>query len=355
MTIVSSLHTSGGADVVAAVPAGRLRDSLQDVGVEVLPLPAIPLRAGLAALDPRLRVAAARVAHARRHDLALVNLPSAQAGTSGLHTHLPTLAYLHIPHSLATAGFRGGAVRDRLAGRMLRRADRVVVPAPATRRHLIESWGFAEDEVGWVPPPARDPYSVSREPARAALRLPADGTLIGLVGRLSIKQKGHDVALRALRAPPLRDRRIELVFAGSGGDEQALRALAGSLGVADRVHFTGHVAESDAVYGALDALVIPSRFEGLPLVAIEALKLGLAGVASAVDGLCDVWPADWLVTPDRPDLLATALHHVLGTDPAARRAVMDARWRELRPQYADGTERMLQELRTTLAGNAPDR
>ena len=49
-----------------------------------------------------------------------------------------------------------------------------------------------------------------------------------------------------------------------------------------------------AVYAAIDVLLIPSRFEGVPLVMLEAMHLRCPVIASAVDGMADTLPEHWL-------------------------------------------------------------
>ena len=354
-SLLSGLAGSEGVELSVAVAPGRLARELRGRGVEIAAeLPALALRAGLTAFDPRLRRARDRIVRRIGPDAVLANLPSAEAGTSALGSGVPTVAYLHIPHSLAHAGFRCGPVRDRLAAPRLRRANRIVVPAPSTRRWAIEFWGFPPEQVGWAPPPSREPRALGRETARAVLGLDAAAPLIGLLGRLSIKQKGHDVALRALARPALAALGAELVIAGDGPDREAIHRLAREAGVEPRVHFVGRLADPDALYAAIDAIAIPSRFEGLPLVALECLKLGVAGVVSAIDGLADVWPERWQSAPGDGDALARALAGVLDEPPSARRALVAARWAEIAPSYDDGVAPMRAQLRATLGGGARD-
>lgn len=75
---------------------------------------------------------------------------------------------------------------------------------------------------------------------------------------------------------------------------------------------------------AIDLVVIPSRFEGLPLIALEALTLGVPGVASSVDGLCDVWPPEWRVGAGDSSQLSAALERLLDTESAARQDLVSS-------------------------------
>ncbi len=128
----------------------------------------------------------------------------------------------------------------------------------------------------------RPPREGDRAAARARLGLPADAFVIGGVGRLT-PQKNFGLLLEAAR--PLLAARPDAIVAlfGSGPEEARLRAMAGV-----RVRFLGTVAERPAIYHALDLMVLPSRFEGLPMTVLEAMASGVPLLASAVDGLREI-------------------------------------------------------------------
>jgi glycosyltransferase involved in cell wall biosynthesis len=78
-----------------------------------------------------------------------------------------------------------------------------------------------------------------------------------------------------------------MMVVGEGVEEAALKQLASTLGIADKVDFTG-VVQPDEVYAVLNKatmVLLPSRFEGLPLVALQAARMRRPIIASAVDGL----------------------------------------------------------------------
>ena len=118
-------------------------------------------------------------------------------------------------------------------------------------------------------------------------------TDVVFVGRLEIAQKGLDLLLDAwaLAAPRLEG---DLLLAGTGPDEAALREHAERLGVADRVRFLGWVAGRDKAELVARARVaaVPSRFETFGIVAAEALAVGTPVVAYDIDCLREVVPAD---------------------------------------------------------------
>jgi glycosyltransferase involved in cell wall biosynthesis len=115
--------------------------------------------------------------------------------------------------------------------------------------------------------------------SRASLDTPERVPLLLGMGRLH-DAKAHDVSLKALTLIP----DAVLWIAGSGPLEDKLKAMAGALGVADRVRFLGWRQDAAALYRAADVCVFPSRFEPLGNVVIQAWAHGLPVVAANSQG-----------------------------------------------------------------------
>jgi len=109
------------------------------------------------------------------------------------------------------------------------------------------------------------------------------------VGRL-VEQKGFDLMLRALARVVAGRSDAHLVFAGDGAQRSILEALTMELGLIDRVTFLGAVAHADVESLLSDAQIValPSRWEGQPLVALEAAAVGRPLLSTGVDGLSRV-------------------------------------------------------------------
>mgnify|MGYP000532885272 CR=1 FL=1 len=105
------------------------------------------------------------------------------------------------------------------------------------------------------------------------------------VGSLS-RQKGFDIALRAVAT--LGDRVKRYTIVGEGEERHRLEALTQQLGIQDKVMFAGFVDNVEVYLHEADLGLIPSRWEGFGLVAVEALSTGLPLVASDVDGMREV-------------------------------------------------------------------
>jgi glycosyltransferase involved in cell wall biosynthesis len=119
--------------------------------------------------------------------------------------------------------------------------------------------------------------------------------------------KGQDLLLEALARPENAD--WQCAFAGSGDDAQALEAQANLLGLDDRVQWLGFRRDLPAWMSACDALVLPSRWEGMPYVVLEAFAAGKPVVATPVAGARALVTADsgWISDSIDSDALSRAL------------------------------------------------
>jgi glycosyltransferase involved in cell wall biosynthesis len=128
------------------------------------------------------------------------------------------------------------------------------------------------------------PNPVDVERLRALARdEPVDrpaGRLLVASGRL-VHQKGFD---RLLRLWPNIPSDCTLTVLGDGPDRAMLEHLAAGLGLRERVRFVGFVANPWGWYAAADAVLLPSRFEGMPNVALEALACGTPVIATPESG-----------------------------------------------------------------------
>ncbi len=156
-----------------------------------------------------------------------------------------------------------------------------------------------------------------RDAARRALGLPQDARIIGVAARLETV-KGVDIAIRALAAMT---RPAVLAISGTGSQDAALRQLAFTSGVAERVIFLGHNDDMPRFYRALDVLCLSSRAEGLPLSLLEAQASGVPVVAAAVGGVpAAICPLSGRLVPSEDIAgFAAALDAALDPPPASPR------------------------------------
>lgn len=158
-------------------------------------------------------------------------------------------------------------------------------------------------------------------PRPASSSLAADTVHVIAVGRLS-PEKGHAGLLEAIKMVRDRGIAVALTIVGDGPERDSLAAQVEQLGLGSIVHFPGRQDEQSALtsIAAADMLVLSSFMEGLPVVLMEAMALGVPVVATRVAGIPELVrdkesgllfdPADWIALADA---IAT-----LAIDPALR-------------------------------------
>lgn len=111
--------------------------------------------------------------------------------------------------------------------------------------------------------------------SRASLGIPDGATVIGHVGRF-MPQKNHAFLLRAAAEALQRNPRLHFLLVGDGPLRGDMELLAVSLGIERHVSFTGNRLDVPSLMRyAMDCFFLPSRWEGLGIVALEAQALGL--------------------------------------------------------------------------------
>jgi len=214
-----------------------------------------------------------------------------------------------------TAPLRGRLRRIRnLHRRAARRATRVLVPGDYLAS-IVGGWDVPADRIRVIPNAL--PPETGARPERDTARdsLGSTGFRILAVGRL-VPWKGFHHLVRALAAMPST---VHLDVLGEGPEDGRLRALASDLGLEHRVTFHGAL-DRDRValhLAAADVLALPSTYEGLSHVLLEAMASGCPAVTTDVAGNPEVVRDEregLLVPPSAPGRLAAALSRLLRDD-----------------------------------------
>ncbi len=256
----------------------------------------------------------------------------------------------------ACAGDVGDVARLNASGwkklllRSIKQADRHIVLSQQIREELIES-GIPDKTILYRPNGVDTDVFTPNYPV-STLK-PEETFRFLFVGRLS-EQKGLGYLFRALSN--LEDKNWCLDIYGYGLLEEELKQLTRTLSIESNVLFHGVSSDMATVYQNADLLVLPSLYEGMPNVVLEAMASGLPVIATDIGGsreLMDEWAREWLVSAGSVSALTTVLtkalrekEHLKMLGQKARQvAVSQYDYRQLTQQYIDDCEQLLSRYR----------
>ncbi|MFZ5705164.1 MAG: glycosyltransferase family 4 protein [Pseudomonadota bacterium] len=215
----------------------------------------------------------------------------------------------------------------RLRGPALRAADHVITVSSFTRDRLMSDFGVAPERIDLVTP------GVDLDRFQPGTVGSDDKPFVLAVGRL-IERKGFDRLIEAFALIAGDFPEVDLVIAGTGPEEQRLRALADASPAAPRIRFRGAVDDATLVglYRGCTLFAMPNRSlpdgdtEGFGLIFLEANACGKAVIGGRAGGATDAvvdGVTGLLVEGDDPASIAAALRRLL-SDPDARVAMEQA-------------------------------
>ena len=166
---------------------------------------------------------------------------------------------------------------------------------------------------------------------RAQLAIPADSSVVGMVGRLE-RYKGHEDLILALGELPSNTiSQVVVVFVGGGSlaERERLQSVAQKIGVASQVRFAGYIEGSiGALMCQFDLLAMLTKdFEGFGLTIAEAMWAGTPVLATMVGAVPEFVSEDVaiLVPPESPDEIADALLRVISNGEEAQQRAIRAK------------------------------
>lgn len=224
-------------------------------------------------------------------------------------------SYIPVPHTNAEMGAKLGAIRDLFCRHLFHQPDHFITISDEMAALLRERGTRAPIHIVYNGIDTGRFQQGDPLNARESLGLPNDKTLVGVIGRIEFRQKQQHLLVEALAGDPKLRSSCHLVFAGEGPDRANLADIISRLDVSATIL---PWCDPALVYQAIDALVIPSRYEGLPLVMLEALASGTSVLGSDRDGMKDLLPAERRFQPDNPVAIRSALQRFVqdGKPPA---------------------------------------
>jgi len=212
----------------------------------------------------------------------------------------------------------GGKPREYINRVTAELGDRAIAVCELARQVEIEQTGISPEKVvtihnGVDVEQFSEPVLQTTAQVRKTFGIPTDVPLVGSVGRFR-PQKGFSDLLTAMVKVRQSLPTTRLLLVGDGELRGELEARARLLGLDDVVTFAGMRSDVPQVLTALDVLVLPSLWEGLPNAILEAMAAGRPVVATAVGGTPEVvvdGMTGLLVPPRDPPALAEAITHLL--------------------------------------------
>jgi len=277
--------------------AGPLAERLAEAGIPVVPFRKAPgfSLGTILAMAKRLRHDQADVIHG--HNPGVHHYAALAARIAGVPVCVNTR------HSALTS--KGVPYQERYFRWVKPFTGQVVFVCDYVRRLLEDKIAYPSDQCSVIVNGIPLEGFLAR-PAAPGSRLPR--IRFGTVGRL-VPAKGHAILIEAFALVCRQVPDAELSIFGYGDLEGAIREQIARLGLEGKVRLEGRTNDSPGALAGLDVFVLSSVNEGLPLVILEAMAVGLPVVSTNVGGIPDVLPKDssWLCPPGDAPALAGAM------------------------------------------------
>lgn len=226
----------------------------------------------------------------RERDYDLIHAHASKPGYltrfAAIGTGIPVL---YSPHGFSFhEGVRGYKARffaflERVAAPL----TRLIITVSDGERELARRYRIGSDTLfavvhtGIDPQPYREPVNIPMQ--KEKLKVPVDAPIVGAVGRLSNQKSPLDF-VRMAAIVHHRKPNVHFVWIGTGPLEGEVRKLTQELNLTTVFHFPGQRRDVPVLLNIMDCLVLSSRWEGFPLVVLEALAADVPVVATDIAG-----------------------------------------------------------------------
>lgn len=224
------------------------------------------------------------------------------------------VSYLPMAHSCREIGSAaaGTGVPDLLRRFYYRIPERFIVPSRAVAAQVLKAGARKAMVVENIAPAGVG--RIDQSEARALLNFPQDQKLAVVLGRLKTRHKGLDRLLQMIAAQRESLQGWRFILVGKGEGEADLKALAAQGGLSDLVTFVPWLENPSAVYSAADLMLMPARYEGVPLVLLEAMAHGAPVLGSHIDVFREYLPDSSRFSFEGDEKLAAAMERALSAD-----------------------------------------
>jgi len=220
-------------------------------------------------------------------------------------------------------GWRSSYLVDRIIASTV---DRYIAVSRANARYLVEEKRIRPEKITIIRNGCDvtrfHPFHVVPAGMKESLGFCSSDPVLAIIGRLE-PQKGHRILLEALQIVRAEFPQVRLVCVGEGSLRPEFETYVLAAGLQDAVRFVGFRGNVEDWLALADLTILPSFFEGLPIIAIESLATARAVVATAVDGTPEIvldGRTGLTVAPGDASELANAIQRLL-RDPELSRTL----------------------------------
>lgn len=274
VTLANALAAMEGVEVRLALFSADVGSASIDPEIDVVAFGSPRLRSSFARLFSEIR--------RTRPDVVFSTLGYINTPLSVARAVLPKRTALvfreaNLPSIALDAAHGAGAYRW-IYRRFYPLADAVIASSERMADEFRRDFGLPRERLRVLPNPVD--VDAIRAAVRGAERDPNDGVRFVSCGRLE-RQKGLD---RIIGSFASLGESVVWDIVGEGSQRSALEAQARAAGLGARVRFHGRLSEPWSLISEADAMLMPSRFEGMPNAALEALACGVPVIATPESG-----------------------------------------------------------------------